>query len=84
MESFLDMGLPQPPPGQNYLGLVLPQECAALTRGVGLHVDDLALGAVRPPLVGEGDQGFHKHSILCPGLQAPQEPPWLGLGFGLV
>lgn len=83
-EEFPGYGTSPTTPRQNCLGLVWPQERAALTRGVGLHVDDLALGAVRPPLVGEGDQGFHKHCILCPGLQPPQQPPWLSLGFGLV
>lgn len=55
-----------------------------LTSSVGLDVDDFALCTVRSSFVGEGDQCFNEHGVLRPWLQAPQEPAWLGLGFGLV
>lgn len=55
-----------------------------LTSSVGLDVDDFTLCTICSSFIWEGDQSFNKYSILCPWLQAPQKPTWLGLGFGLI
>lgn len=87
--SFTDMGLSGLSSRRQFTSIFLFHSqsninLTTLTSSVGLNVDDFTLCTVGSSFIREGDQSFDKHGVLCPWLQAPQKPPGLGLGLGLV
>lgn len=48
-----------------------------LTGGIGADIDDLTLGSVNLVLVRRGQLSFDHNGILGPGLQLPDQVPWI-------